>query len=180
MNPASKYFMPGLIHCRETCTQKYNQINICWSKSANILERLNATKINETYYSLRSAFPSASSYTIDRAALFQFTSKTASSTSPTAVRNSAITTEVSTPQQDDAVHHEHLSGGAIGGIVGSVIGGVAFIIVASFLLWRRRRGGDKDSSHLLLHDRDPVTAYKPEREHTQASTTQYSPLAVSH
>lgn len=165
---------------REVCTQRDNQINICWSKSENILEPLNATKINETYHSLSSAFPSAASYTIDRAALFQFTSTLSSpSTSPTLVATHAAAPE-SFSSQPPAAHHDGLSGGAIGGIITGVFAGAALSAVVTVLLWRRRKHVDKDDSHLLLQKPSRSTNYINETEHAKGSGPRHGILTVTH
>jgi hypothetical protein len=161
---------------REQCTQGWGQINICWSTSDNILGLLNATKLNETYSSLSSAFPTASSYTIDRAALFQFTSTSATrSASATEVPATAAATE-SSPPESSSSRHNRLSGEATGGIVGGVIGGLALLVVASFFLWCRRKVDGKGHARPLVTEPYQSTDYQQEVVHAKGTGPHYSAL----
>jgi len=96
-----------------------DQINICWGTQPNPVALSNATAMYETYKSLSSASPSATSYPIQLAALQSMT---------------AAPTESHAGGTSDS-----LSSGAIGGIVGGIVGGIAILGAVAFLLWRRRR-----------------------------------------
>lgn len=127
----------------ETCTERQNQINICWSSTTNPVALLNATAVNETAHSLEAAKPSAASYTIALNALQTLTSTTAAPTSATQTTSSTSTVISSTkaPASSSPVANDSsgISGGAIGGIVGGVVGGLALLGIAGFFLWRRRK-----------------------------------------
>ncbi|PSN59091.1 hypothetical protein BS50DRAFT_594786 [Corynespora cassiicola Philippines] len=162
---------------REECTQRFNQINICWATLSNPLTNFSETLVNETFSSLSSASPSATSWTFDLDSLSSTTSSTpastAASTSASVSSSTAATSEPAssstTPTSGgsplpDAPGSDNtgLSGGAIGGIVVGVVGGIAILGAGAFFLWRRSRnntaGGPKGAGSEL--DANPY-AYGP-------------------
>jgi hypothetical protein len=117
-----------------------------------ILRPLNATKLEEAHSSLSSAFPLASSYTIDRAALFQFTSTTGTpSTSPTMVLIPLNAINSLSPQPSSA-HHDRSSGSTTGEIIGGIFGGPALLSVSFSFFWHRRRDNSNNYAYSLVRN----------------------------
>ncbi|KAL1953456.1 hypothetical protein VTO42DRAFT_2794 [Malbranchea cinnamomea] len=149
---------------RETCTQRYGQINICWSTLENPFEVVTAEQVNDTFYSLLEENPSATSIEFDLDLLVPESTTTAESTSaatttadPTSTTEATTTAAATTtddatatgdptstsvpPAGDDSDSDSgsSLSGGAIAGIVVGSVAGVALIAGVAFFLWKRNR-----------------------------------------
>ncbi|KAH7359793.1 hypothetical protein BKA66DRAFT_223697 [Pyrenochaeta sp. MPI-SDFR-AT-0127] len=155
----------------ETCTETSNQINICWSTLENRVAPLNATRVNETFFALSSASPSAASYTISPESLLALTSTTpaSSATSPSSPTSdsasavSSVLSSVSSPGSTPTFSAPTsspgggggTSGGTIGGIVGGVVGGLALAGIAGIFVWRRR----KSRKNNLGASADPYSAH---------------------
>ncbi|CAE7028090.1 hypothetical protein CFE70_004034 [Pyrenophora teres f. teres 0-1] len=158
----------------EICTERANQVNVCWSTLKDPIALLNATAVNETAQSLEFARPSAATYPISLSDLQALSSTTATppsatpspsgkppSSSSVAPPVSAAATASSPPFPSSTAKGNGgsgLSGGAIGGIVGGVVGGLALLGIAGLLLWRRKRNNKSNP-------------YKPANAH---SPTPYS------
>lgn len=135
----------------EECTQTKDQINVCWSTVDNPVANLSDTRMNDTFSSLSSAKPSASSFPISLAQLQATATPTtslpvslsASSLSSATAASISATTTPSSSAAPVSEEKKGISGGAIGGIVGGVVGGLALIGVAGFLLFRRRKNNSK-------------------------------------
>ncbi|KAF2190433.1 hypothetical protein K469DRAFT_721292 [Zopfia rhizophila CBS 207.26] len=138
---------------REECTQRFNQINICWATAKNPFANFGEEKSNATFSSLSSANPSATTFAFDRA---QLTVSSTSAASSSAATSSASISETSTgtsstPTQTQSSNDSDsgISGGAIGGIVVGVVAGLALIGAGAFFLWRRQHNksvGNKDGN----------------------------------
>ncbi|KAF3046957.1 hypothetical protein E8E12_009453 [Didymella heteroderae] len=141
---------------REECTQTKNQVNVCWSTIDNPVANLSDTKLNDTFSSLSSAKPRASSFPVSLAQLQA--SATPTTSLPVSLSASSLSSGTATipanmdatstslitdPPEAQVTVKKGISGGAIGGIVGGVVGGLAVIGVAGFLLFRRRRAKSK-------------------------------------
>ncbi|EDU47860.1 hypothetical protein PtrSN002B_011998 [Pyrenophora tritici-repentis] len=153
----------------EICTERANQVNICWSTLKDPVALLNATVVNETAQSLISARPSAAKYPISLSDLQALSSTTATPSSATpspsgnppsssvappvsaAATASSPSSPTSTAQNNGG---SGLSSGAIGGIVGGVIGGLALVGIAGLLLWRRKRNSKSNPY-------EPANAHSP-------------------
>ncbi|ORY12422.1 hypothetical protein BCR34DRAFT_300271 [Clohesyomyces aquaticus] len=145
------------LNTREECTQRFNQINICWATPPTPFANLTDKEVNKTFSSLSSARPKASSYTFDLAQLIASTTSSSSSTATPSVPSSAFPSTTSAPASSTPTQSQSsnsgLSGGAIGGIVVGVIGGLALIGAGCFFFFWRRQG---KSSHNEL-DGNPYT-----------------------
>ncbi|CAA9960607.1 hypothetical protein PTMSG1_04007 [Pyrenophora teres f. maculata] len=167
-------FEVELTSTSEICTERANQVNVCWSTLKDPIALLNATAVNETAQSLEFARPSAATYPISLSDLQALSSTTATppsatpspsgkppSSSSVAPPVSAAATASSPPFPTSTAKGNGgsgLSGGAIGGIVGGVVGGLALLGIAGLLLWRRKRNNKSNP-------------YKPANAH---SPTPYS------
>ncbi|KAH7089240.1 hypothetical protein FB567DRAFT_591351 [Paraphoma chrysanthemicola] len=129
---------------REKCTQVTNQINICWATAENPVANLSKQLSNETYSSLSSAQPSATSFPININALLASSTPAslASSLSASATSSTSSSPSPSTTGTNGG-GGGGLSGGAIGGIVGGVVGGLALLGAIAFFLWRRKNNANK-------------------------------------
>ncbi|KAJ4392668.1 hypothetical protein N0V91_011321 [Didymella pomorum] len=141
----------------EECTQTKNQVNVCWSTIDNPVANLSDTKLNDTFSSLSSARPSASSFPISLAQLQASATPTTSlpvslsasslssgtATIPASTDASATSAITNSPEAEPTEEKKGISGGAIGGIVGGIVGGLALIGVAGLLLFKRRRANSK-------------------------------------
>ncbi|KAF1359616.1 hypothetical protein EJ07DRAFT_155576 [Lizonia empirigonia] len=133
-------------HSKE-CTATKDQVNVCWSTVDNPVANLSDTKLNETFSSLSSAKPSASSYPISLAQLqataTPTTSLPASLSASSLFSVSATTTSSASSTSGESTEKKGISSGAIGGIVGGVVGGLAIIGLVGLLLFRRRKANTK-------------------------------------
>jgi len=157
----------------ETCTERANQINICWSTLKDPIASLNATAVNDTAHSLEAAHPSAATYSVSLSVLQGLTSTTATPSSATqtdSVAPSASTTAIASSSVAPSVSttvtafftptskyngDSGLSGGAKGGIVGGVVGGLALLGIVGLLLWRRKRQ-NKNNPYQSAHSHSPT------------------------
>ncbi|KAF2470930.1 uncharacterized protein BDR25DRAFT_28302 [Lindgomyces ingoldianus] len=128
---------------REECTQRANQINICWATPENPFANVTEKELNKTFSSLSSARPSASSYSFNSAKLFASTTSGASSSATAASASTTATSSAASPTPTQGDSSGGISGGAIGGIVVGVVGGLAIIGAGCFFLWRRRSNNSK-------------------------------------
>ncbi|KFY10313.1 hypothetical protein V491_07716 [Pseudogymnoascus sp. VKM F-3775] len=87
----------------ESCTGSAGQINICWSKQHDILLDLGVTSLNNTFNSLSSAEPDATTWAFDPTALIaspsttiEATSSASSSTSSSTPSSTSLSTSPST------------------------------------------------------------------------------------
>ncbi|KAF9692728.1 hypothetical protein EKO04_009059 [Ascochyta lentis] len=149
----------------EECTATKNQVNVCWSTVENPVANLSDTKLNDTFSSLSSAQPSASSFPISLAQLQATATPTTSlpvSLSASSLSSASETgspSAVDTPFPAQSTGQKGISGGAIGGIVGGVVGGLAIIGVVGFLLFRRRKANS-------IGEHAPIASGTPsEHEH---------------
>ncbi|CAK7207233.1 hypothetical protein SEUCBS139899_010043 [Sporothrix eucalyptigena] len=132
---------------REQCTNAKNQINICWSTHHDVLNNITNKVLNDTYSSLSSAHPSATTWSFDPDALIALTAPPTSSATSSGGSGSATTSAPSTSGTDTnggsgnntSGTTSKVTGGAIAGIVVGSIAGVALIGLGLFLLWRRAR-----------------------------------------
>ncbi|OBT95092.1 hypothetical protein VE01_07394 [Pseudogymnoascus verrucosus] len=158
----------------ESCTGSTGQTNICWSKSYDVLMDIGSIPLNETYSSLSSADPEATSWAFDPKSLIaatQTTSHTTSSTpsstpstTPSTTPSSTDTTTAPTTSASDASKagasntpsptpsdlsstssSKSLSGGAIGGIVVGAVAAVVLVALAVFFLRRRRQRAESEN-----------------------------------
>lgn len=131
----------------EECTATKDQVNVCWSMIDNPVANLSDTKLNETFSSLSSAKPSASSYPISLAQLqataTPTTSLPASLSASSLFSVSTTTTSSASSTSGESTEKKGISGGAIGGIVGGVVGGLVIIGLVGLLLFRRRKANTK-------------------------------------
>ncbi|KAJ4290520.1 hypothetical protein N0V90_010737 [Kalmusia sp. IMI 367209] len=131
-----------------------DQINVCWEVAADPFRNVSQKKMNETFSSLSSASPSASSLAVNVAALTATTTpsssiatSTDSSTSASTPKYSSISssdpdttnTRTREPQSSD----NGVSSGTIGGAVVGAIAGLALIGGGSFFFFRRRQAKTK-------------------------------------
>ncbi|KAF2823664.1 hypothetical protein CC86DRAFT_395760 [Ophiobolus disseminans] len=168
----------------EDCTSRDRQFNICWSKGENSLRSLNATRLNQTYVSLLSASPTATSIAINKVQLLAMTgvdpsdrpssSTSAASSTPASATASATSTSSATPSPAD---DGGLSGGAIGGIVGGVVGGLALLGAIAFFFWRRRKTTGKIDTN--APPGDPYQGYGYQPGHQPQPQQQYHEAAYS-
>jgi len=167
----------------ELCTSRDRQFNICWSKGDNALRALNATRLNDTYSSLSSASPTATSLPVDKQQLLALTgiapsdlpSSSTSASLPASA--TASTTNSSTPigGSTDTDSSGGLSGGAIGGIVGGVVGGLALLGAIGFFLWRRRKNAGKTNTN--APPGDPYQGYGYQQPQPQQGTYHEAPYS---
>ncbi|CRG92219.1 hypothetical protein PISL3812_09275 [Talaromyces islandicus] len=152
----------------EVCTGTSGQINICWNSAHDTLTNISSNTLNETYSSLSSASPSASSWSFSPETLIAATQTTSSSTTSTttttttsaskhttALPTSTHTSTPSSTESSSSSSSSSLSGGAIAGIVIGALAGVAIIAALAFFLFRRRRNS-RDPS-----DSNPNVRYEP-------------------
>lgn len=127
--------------------------------------------LNETYSSLSSAQPLASSYTFDPLKLI---AQTWTSTQTATATNSA-------PPSNDNPSPNSLSGGAIAGIVIGAVAAIAIACLAAFLLVRHRQRKQNGLAQAAMSQADPKYAqlaqeYQGDSRHMpqemQADTTQ--------
>ncbi|GIZ37267.1 hypothetical protein CKM354_000072000 [Cercospora kikuchii] len=124
---------------RESCTQRTGQINVCIASQDNPIGEVPQSLINETYASLSSASPSASTFSVDVASLVSRATATSTSSSATTTSTSSPTStasETASPPSEDS--DSGVSGGTI---AGAVVGGVAGLALIGALVWfllRRR------------------------------------------
>jgi len=145
----STYSQNFVQHHEDQLTRSLGQFNICWSTFLNPLAAINATKLNQTYFSMSSSSPSATAYTVPQNSILQMvmiagavtpTPSAASfsliSTITSASTSATPTTSTSPPPTPGS---KGLSGGAIGGIVGGVVGGLALLAIGAFFYRRHRK-----------------------------------------
>ncbi|KAF2727812.1 hypothetical protein EJ04DRAFT_529124 [Polyplosphaeria fusca] len=120
---------------REECTQTYNQINICWATAnTNPFANFSDKVMNETFSSISSARPQASTLSFNPQRLLSTSVSSATATAdPATTPTDAPSPSTSSNSDSDS----GLSGGAIGGIVVGVVGGLAIIGLGAFFFWRR-------------------------------------------
>lgn len=130
---------------REKCTAAKNQVNICWATAHDILNNITNKVLNDTYSSLSSAHPSATTWAFSPEELIAQTAPpTTSGASPTSSGASSGTSAATNPSgSNDNGGGDNttskISSGAIAGIVIGAIAGVALIAAGLFFLWRRAR-----------------------------------------
>jgi len=133
----------------EICTQAPGQINICWSTTESIIQNISVDSLRDTYSSLSSASPAASSFSFDPQAMIAATATTSSSirTSPTSSPTNSATDNSSpggsassqnsgVPSSPVASSDSGLGGGAIAGIVVGVLGALALGAVIGYFVLR--------------------------------------------
>ncbi|KAL9110445.1 MAG: hypothetical protein Q9227_004989 [Pyrenula ochraceoflavens] len=122
----------------EVCTGAQDQINICWASAHDLLLNISSGALQDTYSSLSSAQPSASSWSFDPQTLIASTQTT--STSTTRETSSSTTTPVSSASSTSSSSSSSSpSGGAIAGIVIGALAALALIGAAIWFLMRHRR-----------------------------------------
>ncbi|KAF2165051.1 hypothetical protein M409DRAFT_55953 [Zasmidium cellare ATCC 36951] len=132
----------------ERCTSRTGQVNVCVATQDNPIAAVPELLMNETFSSLSSADPSATSYSVDVNSLAA--RATASSTSSSSLQSTSTTTSPSatttqSPAPDDS---DSISGGAIAGIVVGCVVGLAAIAGLIWFLLRRRRSQKKSASEI--------------------------------
>ncbi|KAF2019790.1 hypothetical protein BU24DRAFT_489676 [Aaosphaeria arxii CBS 175.79] len=179
---------------REECTQRRNQINICWATPPNPMAGIGPTRVNETYSSLLSASPSASTLAF-KAEVFQSSSTSTPVATPSAATEPTISTSTqvaattqantatsSTIQPESSSSSSGISGGAIAGIVVGVIGGLALIGAGAFFLFKRKKNdagieldGNPYNSNAYAHIGPPQEKYSSNAAHEVHSPVQSFP-----
>ncbi|KAK7192131.1 hypothetical protein PSPO01_01703 [Paraphaeosphaeria sporulosa] len=143
---------------REECTQRFNQINVCWEIADDPFRNVSQAKMNATFSSLSSASPSASKLAVTDIAILTATStsiaSTITSTSTRKSRALSAATDVSTSsllanalntasaEPEEPNPKTGASGGTIGGAVVGAVAGMALIGGGFFFLFRRGRESD--------------------------------------
>ncbi|KAH8690650.1 hypothetical protein BGW36DRAFT_58296 [Talaromyces proteolyticus] len=163
----------------EICTQTSGQINICWSTAHDTLTNISLSTLNQTYLSLSSASPSASSWSFSPEKLIAATATTTTSTSTSTTKHTAMTTDThssttsATPSSTTSPSSSSsLSGGAIAGIVIGAVAGVVIIVALLLYLFRRRRGqGDTPTGN--AHHENVVYGSEPKHEVKLQPTSRY-------
>ena len=140
---------------REIYTQLAGQINVCWSTADNPLNNISSSALDNTFSSLSSAQPTASSYTFDIAALMLQTQTAGTSAIPSASPSSAIS---SNPASTAG-----LSGGAIAGIVVGVVAAFIIAVAVTYFLVRaaHKRGQPGPRRAAELQMAEPEHASEP-------------------
>ncbi|KAF2154514.1 hypothetical protein K461DRAFT_275632 [Myriangium duriaei CBS 260.36] len=163
----------------EVCTGTSNQINICWNSAHDTLTNISASVLNDTYSSLSSATPKASSWSFSPLSLIAETSPLPSSSTATSPTSAPTTSSASGPTTSSSSSStspsssassgpvssssSHLSGGAIGGIVVGAIAAVALVALVLLLFLRRKRAS---APHQDRYDSNaPVHAYYADEGH---------------
>lgn len=169
-----------------------DQINICWATAENPIANVSEDRLNETFSSLSSARPSASSLTFDIAALTATStpaSSTASATSsPASSGASATPSETSSQSPAPTGGSSGVSGGAIGGaVVGGVVG-LALIGAGIFFLMRRKskkaHQNELDGANPYIHNGYAGVAQAPPQEKyaheaaSEAPSSSYPPVEM--
>lgn len=115
-----------------------DQVNVCAATRVNPMARVGDAILNETFSSLSAANPSATTFSVDAAALASQAAATRSAASETSASASATATAI--PKDVS----KSVSGGTI---AGAVVGGLAAIAAIIGLVWfvSRRRRGSKTS-----------------------------------
>ncbi|KAL9622660.1 MAG: hypothetical protein Q9160_002970 [Pyrenula sp. 1 TL-2023] len=128
----------------EKCTESPGQINICWASAHDLLLNISSPTLNDTYSSLSSAKPSASSWSFDPQTLIAATQTTSSTTSKTtsstttALPTSSVTPSPTTSPVSSS-SSSPISGGAIAGIVVGALAGLTVLSAAIWFLMRHTR-----------------------------------------
>ncbi|KAK4506887.1 hypothetical protein PRZ48_000620 [Zasmidium cellare] len=128
----------------EVCTPKQGQINVCIATQPDTIANVSQELLNDTYSSLTSAAPSATTFSFDAAslvarALSTSSSIVASSQAATTTSATVSSSAASATSSSSSSESSSLSGGAIAGIVIGCVFGIAAILIVGFLLFRRRR-----------------------------------------
>ncbi len=132
------------VNGRERCTETQNQINICWSTAHDTLNNISNSVLNDTYSSLSSAHPSATTWSFSPFALIAETqpaltaTTSSTSTGTTSTTNPDIATGTAPVPTETGHAKPGLTGGAIAGIVIGVVA-LALAAVGAFFLWRRNK-----------------------------------------
>ncbi|KAM3423561.1 hypothetical protein BST61_g988 [Cercospora zeina] len=126
----------------ESCTQRTGQVNVCVATQDNPIGAVPQSLMNDTFSSLSSASPSASTFSVDVASLAA--RATATSTSTSSSSSTSTGSPNSTPSETGSSPNGESDDGVSGGtIAGAVVGGVAglalIVALAWFLLRRRAR-----------------------------------------
>ncbi|KAF2438953.1 hypothetical protein P171DRAFT_476820 [Karstenula rhodostoma CBS 690.94] len=169
---------------REECTQRFNQINVCWEIAADPFRNVSQAKMNATFSSLSSASPSASTLAIvDISVLTAISTSAAStitSTTSTSTRRSqspSTATHVSTTSliantlntpSSEPESKNGISGGTIGGAVVGAVVGMALVGGGAFFLFRRRRGSNSAPKGGELDGHGPANVYLVNQTHLQS------------
>lgn len=110
------------------------------------LNNISSSVLNETYSSLSSAQPSASSYTFDPLTLIAQTQTTST--------QAATATNSAGPPNDNPSPNS-LSSGAIAGIVIGVVAAIAIACLGAFLLVRHRQRKQNQLAQPAMSQADP-------------------------
>ncbi|EPE07581.1 hypothetical protein F503_00303 [Ophiostoma piceae UAMH 11346] len=125
---------------REKCTERTGQINVCWSTSRDTLNNITTDVLNDTYSSLSSAKPSATTWAFTPISLVALTNPAITQTqTPNPDASSTGSSVPSTTPTDDSDAGTSLGGGAIAGVVVGALGGVALLGLGVFMLWKRQK-----------------------------------------
>ncbi|KAI5368065.1 hypothetical protein Slin15195_G031990 [Septoria linicola] len=152
----------------ERCTQRTGQVNVCVATQDNPIAEVSDMLLNETFSSLSSASPSASTFSVDVVSLAARATATSSSQSSTATEaatstsaDTASTTSTSTGESND------LGSSPTGAIAGGVVGGVAGLAVIGAIVW------------LLLRRRSKKQAYEPPTSPLAAETEKHDQFGAA-
>ncbi|KAL2867577.1 uncharacterized protein BJX67DRAFT_80057 [Aspergillus lucknowensis] len=125
----------------EECTGAEGQVNICWNRERSPLGNITNDVLDDTYTSLTSESPSASTFAFDPQSLIS--PPPTSTPTPTPTSTATTTPATATPQPNSNSNPDSdsssLSGGAIAGIVVGVVAAVAIILGGAAFILRRRR-----------------------------------------
>ena len=145
---------------REKCTEKTGQINVCWSTSRDTLNNITNDVLNDTYSSLSSAKPSATTWAFTPVSLIALTNPAVTqsqSQTPTPTPDSdassigsSVPTAVPT---DGSGAGTSLGGGAIAGVVVGALGGVALLGLGIFMVCRRQKQRHSPDAAAGPHDK---------------------------
>ncbi|KAF7188318.1 hypothetical protein HII31_10382 [Pseudocercospora fuligena] len=129
----------------ERCTSRSGQINVCVATQDNPIADVPQLLMNETYSSLTSANPSATSLSVDVTSLVAEATSSSSSTSSAATTASSTT---STAGPTSTTANSDSGSTTTGAIAGGVVGGVAGLAIIGGVIWfflRKRKSNSHDS-----------------------------------
>ncbi|KAF2173067.1 hypothetical protein M409DRAFT_17016 [Zasmidium cellare ATCC 36951] len=134
----------------EACTPKQGQINVCIATQPDTIANVSQEVLNETFSSLSSAAPTATTFSFDAVALAAAAVSTSSSSTVTSSplpsdSSSSSSTSSPSPTPSSSSSSNSLSGGAIAGIVVGCVVGIAAVLIIAFLIFRCRRNNNSRS-----------------------------------
>ncbi|KAF2213190.1 hypothetical protein CERZMDRAFT_96857 [Cercospora zeae-maydis SCOH1-5] len=154
----------------ESCTQRTGQVNVCVATQDNPIGAVPQSLMNETFSSLSSASPSASTFSVDVASLAARATATSTTSSASTSTSSPTSTASETASPPNGGSNDGVSGGTI---AGAVVGGVAGLALIGALVWFLLRRRARRNTHEPVPT-SPTGAHAEKYDHFGAASPGFS------